>query len=77
MVDSYDREIENTPFGDGLEEGFLEAKETLKEMLAEAEADEGAPEEYKRGFFLGYAGFYSEWLNDLQGPRSSQGQTLN
>jgi len=53
----------------GLEEGYEEAASQLTSMLEEAGADEDSSDEYKRGFFLGYAAFFAAWLEELENAR--------
>lgn len=57
-----DNDEELTDFELGFDTGFDEARETLGSMMEMAEEDDTSSEDYKRGFFIGFAVFCEEWL---------------
>lgn len=72
--DSSEEEISDVQAG--LEEGYEEAATQLTAMLESAGEDEDSSNEYKRGFFLGYAAFFSAWLDELEQGHNNR-ETLN
>lgn len=57
-----DNDEELTDFELGFDTGFDEARETFGSMMEMAEEDDSSPEDYKRGFFIGFAVFFEEWI---------------